>query len=298
MVDIPHNKRPTDMDYQDIIDPHVHFFALEKGNYQWLKSTQPPFWPDKHLIQKNVSDADLTLCSALRLNGVVHIEAGFDNEYPERELAYLNDTVKRVSHKAIAYLDITLEPTLFSEKIRQYQTHGNFVGIRDITEGEDAQRLHHSNVVKNLAFLAHEGLIFEAQFEIAQLATTQTLRAYCVALPNLKCVINHCGLVTPDTFASWQLALHILKGLDNLWVKISGFEMAQRQFNAKWVQTVTDALLQTINSEHLMFASNFPLCLLSQPYHQLWQLYSELTLPDHAWTLMGYHNAQRLYQLA
>lgn len=298
MVDIPHNKQPKEMNYQYIIDPHVHFFALEQGDYQWLKSTQPPFWPDKHIIQKNVSDVDLTLSPAFHLDGVVHIEAGFDNDHPERELAYLNNTVKRFPHKAIAYLDITLEPTVFSEKITRYKTQCNFIGIRDITEGDDIQRLHHPNVVKNLALLAQERLIFEAQFEIAHLDTTQKLRAYCIALPNLKCVINHCGLVTPDSFTSWQTALEFLKELDNLWVKISGFEMAQRQFKPAWVQAVTSALLHTMDSKKLMFASNFPLCLLSQSYQQLWQLYSELTLSDNAWALMSYHNAQRLYQLA
>ena len=297
MVDIPHNKQLKEMDDQSIIDPHVHFFALEQGNYHWLKSTQPPFWPDKHIIQKNVSDMDLTLGPELRLDGVVHIEAGFDNDQPERELAYLNNTVKRFAHKAIAYLDITLEPTLFSEKIRLYKTHCNFIGIRDITEGDDAHRLHHPNVFKNLAFLAQESLIFEAQFEIAHLATTRKLHTYCKALPNLKCVINHCGLVSPETFTSWQSALNSLKGVDNLWVKISGFEMVHRQFKPLWVQTVTNALLETMGSEKLMFASNFPLCLFSQSYQQLWQLYSELTLPDNAWTLMSYHNARRLYQL-
>ncbi len=37
-----------------IIDPHIHLIDLAKGQYHWLKPQNPPHWPDKHLIEKNV----------------------------------------------------------------------------------------------------------------------------------------------------------------------------------------------------------------------------------------------------
>ena len=69
-----------------IIDPHIHLFALAQGKYHWLKPENPPFWPDKYKICRNVTEQELSLTKPLHLDGFVHIEAGFDNERPHLEI--------------------------------------------------------------------------------------------------------------------------------------------------------------------------------------------------------------------
>ena len=71
-----------------IIDPHIHLFDLAKGQYQWLQTNNPPFWPDKHIIQKNFIEQDLKLNNNFSLEGIAHIEAGFDNESPIEEINF------------------------------------------------------------------------------------------------------------------------------------------------------------------------------------------------------------------
>ncbi|HCM48032.1 MAG TPA: hypothetical protein DIS98_11195, partial [Colwellia sp.] len=66
----------------NIIDPHLHLFSHSRGDYHWLKSENPPFWPDKHLLQQNFYIEDLNKAlvnEEIKLKGFVHIEAGFDN---------------------------------------------------------------------------------------------------------------------------------------------------------------------------------------------------------------------------
>ena len=64
-----------------LIDPHLPFFDLTKGDYHWLKPTNPPFWSDKPLIAKNFNQKDLQVSQGLELSGYVHIEAGYDNQH-------------------------------------------------------------------------------------------------------------------------------------------------------------------------------------------------------------------------
>ena len=75
----------------NIIDPHIHLFDLSQGDYHWLKSQNPPSWPDKVIIERNFDLDDLTnslainltndgdyndeLIGEVSLSGFVHIEA-------------------------------------------------------------------------------------------------------------------------------------------------------------------------------------------------------------------------------
>ena len=72
------------------IDPHIHFFALNEGHYGWLKPANAPFWPDKKAIAKHTTEHMLYCASLGQLGGFVHIEAGFDNERPWREIDFSN----------------------------------------------------------------------------------------------------------------------------------------------------------------------------------------------------------------
>ena len=82
--------------------------------------------------------------------------------------------------------------------------HSSLVGIRDITEGEEATRLLTPNCQENLAMLASENLHFEAQFEIENMHITEQLIKYCHALPSLRVVINHLGFIAMSKYGSKQ----------------------------------------------------------------------------------------------
>ena len=51
----------------EIIDPHLHLFDLEQGNYDWLKPENPPAWPDKDQIRKNYSESDLNFLLVIKI---------------------------------------------------------------------------------------------------------------------------------------------------------------------------------------------------------------------------------------
>ena len=90
----------------DIIDPHIHFFNLSKGQYLWLAPDVEPFWPDKYKINRDFFEPDLMISPNNKLLGFVHIEAGFNNQQPQQEIAWLEKSC-HLPFRTIAFADIT-----------------------------------------------------------------------------------------------------------------------------------------------------------------------------------------------
>lgn len=283
-----------------IIDPHIHLFDLSKGQYQWLHPNNPPFWSDKHIIQKSFTERDLTLNSHFTLEGIVHIEAGFDNEFPIKEINLLKSTITQTPFKVIAFIDMALPAKKFNAQLTHLQSHCKslLIGIRHIMEGDDIDLIFNENILSNLTTLAEKNLIFEAQFEIHDLKSTEQLTYYANNLPNLKIVINHCGLVTKDKYHLWQRAVTILSSLSNIHIKCSGWEMDNRQYEQLWLQKIINHLINSLGENRIMLASNFPLCLFSKSYTDLWQSYLDLNLPNNIWQAISFDNAKDIYQVA
>ena len=104
---------------QRLFDPHVHLFDLSQGDYHWLRRKGAPFWPQKQAITRNFKQQDLHLKEPLQHCGAVHIEAGFDNAEPARELQWLAAT--GFTGAAISHAGIDLAPADFAEALAKLQ---------------------------------------------------------------------------------------------------------------------------------------------------------------------------------
>jgi predicted TIM-barrel fold metal-dependent hydrolase len=272
-----------------IIDPHLHLFDLAQGQYHWLVGDHPPPWPNLDKIRQNHGIDDLKL-ERFELSGFVHIEAGFDNQEPSKELYWLSSVVKQPPYKAVAYLDITQPQTQFSEQLKQLRQAPNFIGIRDITEREDAKRLLHPNVKPNLTQLAHNGLLFEAQFELHQQDIATQFAQVCNSLSELSVVINHSGFIQSQT--NWQSGLACMAQCHNVVIKYSGQEHVDSPLDAKKLLHI---LLNEFGEQRVMFASNYPVCLIRSDYQHVWQAYYLLCDDNALWQKLSYENAKRVY---
>ncbi|WP_171043777.1 amidohydrolase family protein [Pseudoalteromonas spongiae] len=278
-----------------IFDPHLHLFDLDEGDYFWLKNALPP-WPKISLIQRNFTPADLKLPVHFQLDGYAHIEAGFNNDHPAAEIAFLEQKYKR-AHCAISYAQIDQDPHTFKEQIQDFSRYATFVGIRDISEGADAERLLKPEVVSNFALLESHQLIFEAQFELHQHPITKRLCDLAKACPTLNIVLNHAGLVTAESFDDWHTAIKKLARFDNIAIKYSGFEMIDLPLNEPFRKTVLTTLVTHFGENRVMFASNFPICLMTSSYASLWQQYYDLCPNTALWQKLSFANAKRIYQI-
>ena len=165
----------------NIIAPHLHLFDRTLGDYHWLKTENPPFWPDKEIIQRDFSITDLMDNSApnraINLSGFVHIEAGFDNDSPWRELAYIeglaieglateslgiesisgdslaNDNLKPLKLRTVAAIDLLASPAQFNSTLQKLQQHSSLIGVRHILDEQALFILSNQNAQDNLAQL-------------------------------------------------------------------------------------------------------------------------------------------------
>lgn len=275
-----------------IIDPHVHFFNLTEGQYTWLQGDNPPAWPNLEKIKRRISAQQLISSLEFELSGLVHIEAGFDNNKPIKELNWLEKHLNSIMYKAISFNQIDAQPKLFENALCEL-VHPSLCGIRDITQQSDAMRLLSPYCLENLHVLSQYKLHFEAQFELQNSNVTQHIAHCAKQLPQLQIILNHAGL--PEDFNQWQQGVKRLAQHENIAVKFSGFELLALT-RPQQVACFT-SLLNDFGEHRVMFASNFPVCQIATDYNTLWQQHRMLCDKHHLWQKLSYTNAKYYYQL-
>jgi len=285
-----------------IIDPHLHLFDLEQGAYHWLKDKKPPFWPDKHIIAKNFSTHDLTLPPSMSLQGIIHIEAGFDNQRPWREIDWLesSDTTS-LSYpvRTIAAIDLTLPCDTFDVLISDLCKYKSVVGFRHILDQQAQYLLSLEQVQKNLIKIGQHAKIFECQLALTDTPAVSLLLDILNRATNLKVIINHAGSVafSNDNQLSWYNNMQALAAFDQVVIKASGWEMIDRDYKVSYIQHAVERLIDLFSINRVMLASNFPLCLFSCSYADLWQSYADLNFSAQQKKKLLYLNAKKHYQL-
>lgn len=287
-----------------IIDPHLHVWQLSAGHYHWLRPNNPPHWPKKALLQQDFLPADLALQSPFRLLGVVHIEAGFNNQQPEQELFWLSQQHWPFAYRSVAFLDCAAPLGEVERKLQALLPY-HPAGVRHIFEGEDEAVLQRPELETIAAWLAQHQLLLEVQCDLSKASNWQRLAELAVKHPKLQLVLNHAGLVTSERFSDWQLALQQLGQYPTMAMKLSGWEMQQAgvtsSFDSRWFQRVLSAALELLPTDRLMLASNFPLCLWQGSYQQLWQQYHQLCqqlgVSTVDWQQLSQHSAKSWYRL-
>lgn len=283
----------------NIVDPHLHLFDLSAGEYEWLKPDHPPFWPDKHLINKSFTERDLTLESPLNLVAFVHVEAGFNNTLPWRELAFLQRRCI-TPFKAVAFCDITVSPALFRQNITRLQQESSLVGIRHILDDDAFSILSLPQVLDNFQFLSDNALSFDCQLSLLDHLAVDQLVKVLSRVPELVCIVNHAGcpplLSKNQQWYAWQQNLEKLSSLPRVVIKCSGWEMTDRNYTQQWVSAVITSCVRAFGHQRVMLASNYPLCLFSCSYQQYWQ-----SIIDHIPVELIAHlcekNAKKWYKL-
>ena len=278
---------------QHIFDPHVHLIDLEKGDHHWLRNADATFLDNIEQIKRNLSAIDLQLAPPLELKASTHIEAGFDNDNPERELAFIAE--QALLKAAVSYIPLDCSPNEFDQKLSLLLLFDKFVGIRDISEHEDYLRLTSKNASINLATLADNDLLFEAQFHVENIQAVDFFDSCAHQLSHLSIVINHCGFPTPNNFMRWRKGVERLANHQNIAIKFSGFEMLKNAVTAEFKQQVLDVLLASFTDNRVMFASNFPLCLTQKTYQEVWEEYCCMQLTPECWRKLSFENAKRIY---
>lgn len=258
-----------------IIDPHLHLFDLQRGQYQWLRPGNPPNWPDKSLICRDFSQHDLALPSPFELCGFVHIEAGFDNHQSWREVQWLEESVS-LPFKSIATVDLTWSDADFDACLDALKRFDSVVGVRHILDEQAAALLSLGQVQRNLTALAQRDWLFELQCSLRDNDAVAKVGEIAMAIPALQMVLNHAGFAPltdgqNNACSLWRENLCQLGEISSVFCKVSGLEMTDRHYTAEQFATVVHDCIDGFGEQRVMLASNFPLCLFHSSYQEYWQ---------------------------
>jgi predicted TIM-barrel fold metal-dependent hydrolase len=298
-----------------LIDPHLHLFNRELGDYHWLNDNNPPFWPDKSLINKNFAEQDLLLNAPLALSGFVHIEAGFDNNQPWREIDWLEQHCQK-PFVSIAAIDLTKTTKTLSTQLEKLIQYPSIVGVRHILDDQALTLLTNKQVQQNFSLLNEYGLIFEVQMSLTNHATVNALCDIISDNPNSTFIINHSGLpprnIQSIEWQRWQSNLLKIATFPHTAIKCSGWEMIDRQYQLtkkkspnqpQWLDISLATCFKAFDEKRTMLASNFPLCLFShESYQQYWQsllsCYFIKQCTEQEKSALFYNNALYWYKLS
>ena len=260
-----------------IIDPHLHLFNLQQGDYAWIKPQNPPFWSDKHLINKSFVEADTLLQPPNQLAGFVHIEAGFDNQQPWREIDWLEQHCT-LTFKSVAFADITA--STFGEHIDQLKQRKSVVGIRHILDEQAEEILSSTLIHPHFTLLAQAEFSFDAQLALTDDPAVEQLVVLANKHKTVRIIINHGGWPPAHNDNSgsemWTQNLKKLAKSENIAIKLSGWEMSNRAWKPQQINNVILDCITILGDTRVMLASNFPLCLFTMSYADLWNTYAAL----------------------
>lgn len=276
------------------IDPHLHFIALDDGNYHWLKPQNPPFWSDKAEIANACAESDLRLFGDLQLAGYVHIEAGFDNERPWREIDWL-EVHCRLPMRSVAACDLLSSE--FEAVIHALIQRQSVAGVRHILDDEAFTVLQSAKTRRALDMLTAANLSFDAQLYGEDSAAIHVLVEHCKKLPALSVIVNHAGFppAAAIDYQTWKANMTALAACPNVAIKPSGWEMTNRYWRPESAKIIIDDLINLFGTQRVMLASNFPLSNWRYSYSDYWDVVSAL-LPAEAVSACCYDNAWQWYR--
>ncbi|MDA0345797.1 MAG: amidohydrolase family protein [Verrucomicrobia bacterium] len=273
----------------EITDPHHHLWDLEAHYYPWLTdSFGERVCGDYAAIRKNylLEDFQKDIVD-LNVTRTVHIEAVIDPCQAVDETAWLqnisdSESSQGIPHGIVAQADFAEDH--IERILDEHSQFANFRAIRDVVhEGwidplnPKPTKLQNSAWREAVGLCQKFGIHFELQIYYQQVEEAiELLKLH----PDLPIILTHNGcpaLRTPDHLEGWRTAMSRLAAHPNLYVKLSGYGMFERNWTVDSVRPLIEDTLAAFGIDRCMFASNYPVDGLACSYLDIWTQFFEVT---------------------
>ncbi|MED7788796.1 amidohydrolase family protein [Francisella sp. 19X1-34] len=263
------------------IDSHIHFWDIENGYNDWIKTTDFPY-----LVTPNNLNAD----------AFVHIEAHNEALDPLCEYKWLKSKFLDKSVKVVAFVDFTLDLNSFKKKINILKEHKDIVGVRQIMAKTDKSSYNPfakdipNDLEDKLRILQQNNLVFEAQMYPEQFLKILD----CIYNSQVVMVVEHFGLPifnNKNSLENWFSLIKEFKQNTNWNIKLSGSEL-NNDFSD--VNKALDFVFENIHDTQLCYGSNFPVS--HQNNYNFWQSFLHTYINNDRISENVFKNvAQRIY---
>lgn len=266
----------------EIVDPHQHFWDLDRNYYPWLcDPEQIPFrYGDYSALKRTYMPPDYRADAGRRYRVVktVHVEAEWDRTDPVAETLWLESVAAEHGLPSACVAHAALDGEGVAEVLAAQAARPLVRGIRHkpyaASSPAEARRgaagsMDDPNWRSGYALLRRHNLSFDLQTPWWHMDAAAELAH---DFPQTQIVINHTGLPSDrsaEGLAAWRRAMEIVAGQPNVALKISGLGRRGLPWTVEANGPVIRDAVAIFGVERCMFASNYPVDKLAGPFETI-----------------------------
>ncbi len=276
-----------------IVDSHLHFWQLSRGDYLWLTPEFSALYRD---FLPNDIDATLRTCG---VESVVVIQAAAT----EAETQYLLDLARRhpVIAGVVGWTDFEAEDAPQRIASLCHAAQGRLKGLRPMVQDiPDTQWLLRPALDPAFNALIANDLSFDALVAPVHLPV---LAERLSRHPQLRAVLDHAGKpdIAGEGFDTWAQQITRLANQTNVLCKLSGLlSEARRSASAADIEPYVAHLFASFGPGRIMWGSDWPVVTATAGYLHWFEMAKALVerlAAGHQEDVFA-NNAQRFYRLA
>jgi L-fuconolactonase len=272
------------------IDAHVHFWKYDKKRDTWITSDMKILREDylPHTLESTLKRNGINGCVAVQAD-----QSELETEF-YTELSKTYPFIKGV----VGWTDLRAEKV--QERLEYFSQYPVIKGWRHVVQGEPAGFLADPAFRSGITELAPFGYTYDVLIYHHQLPEAID---FISAFPGQRFVIDHCA--KPDirnkAIDEWKKNITEIAMNPNVYCKLSGLftEANWKQWSPADFYPYLDVVFQAFGTDRLIFASDWPVMLLSGIYVQwksLVEKYMETFLDEEKEKVFGL-NAIQFYNL-
>jgi predicted TIM-barrel fold metal-dependent hydrolase len=303
--------RAAKTDEFPIVDPHQHFWDLDRNYHPWLCDPAPVAfrYGDYSAIRRNYLPADYRRDSArYRIVKSVHIEAEWDRADSLGETRWIEKIHREFGLPSACVGHAQLDRPDIEQILAGHAKCPLVRGIRHkpraASHPREARRggpgsMDDARWRAGFAVLERFGFSYDLQTPWWHLDAAAALAA---DFPATQIVINHTGLPAdrgPEALGAWRRALETIAARPNVAIKISGLGRAGLPWTIEANGPIIRDTIAIFGAERCMFASNYPVDRLAGSFETIYDGFLAAVAeysPDEQRKLF-HDNAMRIYRL-
>ena len=164
------------------------------------------------------------------------------------------------------------------DRIARWSSAPALKGFRHIAQGEPNDFLSRADVIAGIRRLGELGYTYDILIYPRQLPAAEQLVQRC---PDVQFVLDHCAKppIAGGDLTEWRNGISRLAEYGNVTCKLSGLvtEASWTSWTYDDLLPVLDAVSDAFSPERLMFASDWPVCLLATDYSRVAEIVERWT---------------------
>ena len=252
------------------IDAHQHYWKISRNDYDWITPDLPELYRDflvedlRIHLSKHKIDKTIVVQAAPTINETEFI----------LDLSTHSDSIAGV----VGWIDI--EDSAYKQQLDKFRKHPKFVGIRImIQEMPDESKILEPNYLEAFTYFEKLGIPVDILVKSNQLPVIVKLLNQVA----IRGVIDHIGKpnIAKGELEPWKLHMSEIAKHPNIYCKLSGMVTEAHHYNWQIENFVPyiHHVLEVFGTNRVMYGSDWPVCLLSASYDDVYQLLKE-TLPS------------------